>query len=73
MNFSDQINADQDCLTCQQGNLFLADMSTETQGKLQFSGIVNGKETQTLPVRRVLPAGELRARHGEPARVYYWQ
>jgi hypothetical protein len=53
MNFSDQINADQDCLTCQQGNLFLADMSTETQGKLQFSGIVNGKETQTLPVRRV--------------------
>ncbi|MFY1713558.1 hypothetical protein [Tritonibacter mobilis] len=53
MNFSDQINADQDCLTCQQGNLFLADMSSETQGKLQFSGIVNGKDTQTLPVRRV--------------------
>lgn len=53
MNFSDQVEADQDCLPCQQGNLFLADMSAETQAKLQFSGTVNSKDTETLPVRQV--------------------
>lgn len=53
MKFSDQIEADQDSLPCQQGNLFLADMSAETQGKLRFSGSVNGKDTQTLPVQKV--------------------
>jgi len=53
MNFSDKIEADQDCLPCQHGNLFLWDMSAEMQSRLRFSGAVNGKTTETLPVGRV--------------------
>ncbi|MBL3553941.1 hypothetical protein [Rhodovulum sulfidophilum] len=53
MNFSDKIEADQDCLPCQHGNLFLSDMSAEMQSRLRFSGAVNGKTTETLPVGRV--------------------
>ncbi|MCE8432749.1 hypothetical protein LZ186_14845, partial [Rhodovulum sulfidophilum] len=48
-----KIEADQDCLPCQHGNLFLSDMSAEMQSRLRFSGAVNGKTTETLPVGRV--------------------
>lgn len=48
--FSETSDVDQDYLPCQQGNLFFADMSAETQGRLQFSASVNGKATPVLPV-----------------------
>ena len=48
--FSDTQAIDDPCLPCDEGNLFFADMTQETQNRLQFSASVNGKATPVLPV-----------------------
>lgn len=50
--FSSTTKVDQDCLPCQQSNLFFADMAPKTQSQLQFSASVNGKKTPVLPVMK---------------------
>ncbi|MCG7625993.1 hypothetical protein [Epibacterium sp. Ofav1-8] len=52
MEFSTTLEADQDCATCQEGHLFLADMTAEAQGALQFSASINGQQTPVLPLQQ---------------------
>lgn len=48
--FSDQQSVDDISLPCQQANLFYCDMPQGIQDRANIIGIVNGKQTPTLPV-----------------------